>query len=162
VYHLALLYATGKGVAQNDEVARGYLETAAKAGLLEAKAMLARWLIEGRGGNKDAERAFRMNLESAERGVALAMYAIAVQYHNGDGIEKNLNLALYWYDKASAAGMFLASANAGNMYKHGIGVDKDLHKALEYFKKGMESNMPECKRLYEETVELIAKEGSRT
>lgn len=154
------MYSAGKGTKRNDTIARSYFESAAKLGDLNAKATLASWLCLGRGGEVDMVRAYSLNLSAAEHGLIISMYAVGVQYQNGQGVNKDPELALYWYTKAGDAGMFIALINAGNMYLLGADVSKDYDKALYYFKKGKDLGNEECKHLFEYTMDLLSKSNS--
>jgi uncharacterized protein len=52
----------------------------------------------------------------------------------GNGVPKDLDKSVEWYDKASKAGNGKASATLGVMYKRGDEIKGDKKKAEEYFK----------------------------
>lgn len=156
--HLGSMYAYGKGVEKNDEVARAYYESAVKLGDMESEVILAQWLIGGRGGAADPSRAFELNMKSAQqRKVPIAMYSLGVHYQMGEGVEQDYGEALMWYSRAADGGVPPACANAGNMFLLGVGVHVDMEKAAEFFKKGADLGNPECKELYDQTVAAMKK-----
>ena len=53
---------------------------------------------------KDAARAVHWFREAAKGGDVGAMYLLASMYEQGDGVERDLRLARYWYDVAARNG----------------------------------------------------------
>ena len=60
------------------------------------------------------------------------------KYENGEDIEKDLEKAIYWYNKAAKNGNEKAQYNLGRCYSSGLGVEKDEFKAFEYYRKSVE------------------------
>jgi len=54
--------------------------------------------------NTDAKESLRHYLFAAERGFVDAQFNLGVKYHNGDGVEKNEDLALIWLKRAADGG----------------------------------------------------------
>jgi CHAT domain-containing protein len=54
-------------------------------------------------------------------------------YRDGIGVEKSIEKAFYWYQKAAPNGDGFARAELGNFYLNGIGVDRDVDLALKWF-----------------------------
>ena len=154
------MYAYGKGVVQNDTVARSYYETAVQLGDTESGHVLAQWLAAGRGGPADITRAFDLNMAAAQRGVPIAMFAVGVHFQSGDGVsEQDYGEALLWFKRAAERGVAPACSNAGNMYLLGVGVHKNLVKAAEFFKMGADENNEDCRQQYKETMTQIKNIG---
>ena len=42
--------------------------------------------------------------KAANRGDSIAQYNLAYMYENGEGIEKDIDQAIYWYKKAAEQG----------------------------------------------------------
>ena len=66
-----------------------------------------------------------------------------------EGVPRDYNKAVEWFEKAAAANVAEAAVNVGNMYRLGVGVDKDLHKALAFFNR-FASRHEVCQSLAEE------------
>ena len=56
-------------------------------------------------------------------------------YRNGEGVEKNLEKAVYWYSIAAKHGNRKAQSNLGDCYRKGEGVEKDIEKATYWYSK---------------------------
>lgn len=68
--------------------------------------------------------------------------AIYIAGHGG--VERNLERAVMWFEKAAAQGIANASYNLGVLYHQGMGVEADLDKAIEWYKKAASQNHPEA------------------
>ena len=80
----------------------------------------------------DSKKALTWLQKSATMGNALAMSALADEYHNLDQRKK----ALEWYEKAAQHGVGEAFGQIGNYHMTGsAGLDKDCHAAYEWFEK---------------------------
>lgn len=66
---------------------------------------------------------------------ARAQFELGVMYTTGQGVEKDLSTAVYWYETAANQGYVAAQHELGSMYTYGDGVEKDLIKAMHWFKK---------------------------
>jgi TPR repeat protein len=51
---------------------------------------------------QEYEKAYRTWLKLAENGDAQAQFDLGVMFHNGLGLEKDNERALYWFDKAAS------------------------------------------------------------
>ncbi|CAI2180958.1 337_t:CDS:2 [Funneliformis geosporum] len=61
-------------------------------------------------------------------------------YFNGWGIEKNLKIALYWYQKSANNNNEVAQCNLGNCYYNGWEIKKNFEKAFFWYQKSAENN----------------------
>src|SRR5437773_4818974 len=59
------------------------------------------------------------------------MNNLAACYYNGEGTEKNLEKAFYWYQKAAENGNNDAMNNLAYSYYNGEGTETNLEKAAE-------------------------------
>ena len=69
----------------------------------------------------------------AEKGDADAQYHLGVCYHNGYGVEKDPEKAVFWYTKAAEQGDAKAQKSLGKFIAEGLGVLQDYvlaHKWL--------------------------------
>ncbi|HVU16460.1 MAG TPA: tetratricopeptide repeat protein [Candidatus Didemnitutus sp.] len=62
-------------------------------------------------------------------------YAIGFRYYNGDGLERNPVLAVYWFGKAADQGYAPAQAQLALMHQMGMGTERDPAKALVWYRK---------------------------
>lgn len=84
--------------------------------------------------NKDYEKGMTLLHKSADKGNPAAMNYIGIAYKNGNGVTKNLDEALKWYDKGSR-GLLHSSRNIAGIYFDGDGVSQDHKKAMAYYRK---------------------------
>ncbi len=61
----------------------------------------------------------------------MAQYNLASLYYEGEGTEKNLKKAFYWYQKAAENGYIYAQFNFGCLYDK----EKNLEKAFYWYQK---------------------------
>lgn len=90
--------------------------------------------------NKDYERAFELNLTSAEMGLSWAQYNVAVMYKNGEGVYQDTKEAFKWYSKAAEQGLAEAQYALAIMYGTGEGTYQDSIKAYEWCRKAAEQD----------------------
>ena len=74
--------------------------------------------------------AFSVGKEMSQEQVALGN-----QYYYGEGVELDIEKAVYWYTKAAENGNAEGQCLLGYCYREGIGVDKDVDRAIELFTK---------------------------
>ena len=97
-YAMAQVFASGvAGKKQDLAEARRYLSLAAKQGFDTAQLDLGSWLVEGRGGPRDAKAGFVWLKQAAEGGNVAAMNRLAKLYMNGIGTDPNSIDAAAWY-----------------------------------------------------------------
>lgn len=81
------------------------------------------------------QTAFQDDLSLAELGNAGGEFRTGARYLNGDGVEENHEMALFWLEKAAAQKHANALYDLGYMYLYGVGVGVDFLKAADYFEK---------------------------
>jgi hypothetical protein len=135
LHNIANCYASGTGVKQSDYNAQLYYSAAAEAGDPAAKFTLGTWMVQGRGGlEKDLEKAFNLQLESAYAGHLAAAFNVGCHFMTGQGCQKNPSEAAKWFQKAADEGNIMqACVNLANMYREGVGVPKDLEQAKRLY-----------------------------
>jgi len=105
-YAMAQIFASGIAGKKKDLAeARRYLLLAAKQGFDTAQLDLGTWMVEGRGGPRDAKGGFVWLKQAAEGGNVAAMNRLAKLYMNGIGTEPNSIDAAAWYFLARRAGL---------------------------------------------------------
>ncbi|RGB41670.1 kinase-like domain-containing protein, partial [Rhizophagus diaphanus] len=67
------------------------------------------------------------------------MFNLAGCYHSGEKIEKNLEKAFYWYQKAAENGVEVAMFNLAICYENGKGTEINLEKAFHWYQKSAEN-----------------------
>ena len=74
---------------------------------------------------------------------AAAQYQLGWCYENGLGVERNIQIAVRWYEKSAAQNNTDAQAILGECYLYGHGIQKDKNKAIEWLKKAaLQKNHP--------------------
>src|ERR1043165_8604559 len=63
---------------------------------------------------------------AAENGNIDAQYNLGYLYEKGEGTEKDLEKAFYWYQKAAENGNLNAKYNLGYLYENGEGIERNL------------------------------------
>ena len=102
--NLASLYASGKGVPQDDELAAHWYRKAAELGVNPAQYRLGLLYSSGQGVPKDyAQSAFWLR-KAAERRVAVAQYELGLLYGKGGmGLPRNDEEAYFWLSLAASS-----------------------------------------------------------
>ncbi len=54
--------------------------------------------------NVDKQKVFELYEKAANLKNKIAQYNLANMYKNGDGIDKNINQAIYWYENSAKQG----------------------------------------------------------
>lgn len=81
------------------------------------------------------DKAIRIFRETADKGYAAAMMAMAYMLYNGYGVEKDRIIAAGWLTQAAQSGSARSVAMLGYMYRTGDGVEKNIKKALELYRR---------------------------
>ncbi len=89
------------------------------------------------------QREFDRLLQLAELGDSNAQARIAWMYRNGEGVEKNDQLAFQWMKKSAEKGDSVAQDNLGVFYRDGIGTDMNKAEAVSWFRKSAIQGNPE-------------------
>ena len=76
--------------------------------------------------------------ETAQAGVE-AMFNLGVAYDFGDGVERDMEQAIMWYERAAACGDVRAMFNLGVTYDIGDGVEMDDAQAVAWYEQAAEA-----------------------
>ena len=76
--------------------------------------------------------------QAAAGGDPAALFAIAVNYTEGTGVQPDLKLAASYYRKAADAGLAPAQYRLGSLYEKGRGVEKNLETARDWYRRAAE------------------------
>lgn len=69
-------------------------------------------------------------------------------YEDGQGVEKNYEIAVKWHRKAAENGDYGSQLQMCKFYENGLGVIEDLVEAEKWYQMA-KANSPEMLRLYE-------------
>ena len=75
----------------------------------------------------------------ADRGSPAAQFNIGHLYHQGLGVERDLNAARKWYLKAATQGDSNAQYELGAMHAQGDGIPKDYAAAIDWYRQAAEA-----------------------
>ncbi len=143
-FKLGILYAQGKGVAQDDAEAVAWYRKAAAQGLTEAQFNLGVMYKTGRGvPQNDAEAAYWYG-QAAEQNDPHAQFNLGIMYANGKGVAQDDAEAVRWYQKAADQGLAVAQFNLGLMHVLGRGVSMDKVEAVRWFRMAADQGIPEA------------------
>ena len=115
--NLGAMYATGKGVAQDDQEAAKWFRMSAEQGAAKGQSNLGLMYEKGKGVPQDYKEAVKWYRKSAEQGYASAQYHLGVKYAKGKGVPQDYKEAYAWWSVAKANGDELAVTNLGIVTK---------------------------------------------
>ena len=81
-------------------------------------------------------------LSRAQAGDGVACSNIGVYFGSGQGACRNLQFALYWYERAATAGNAGGAYNASQMLRTADGVPEDPKRSFEFMKLAADRGMP--------------------
>tara|TARA_B100000315_G_scaffold260404_1_gene321478 strand:+ start:2710 stop:3309 length:600 start_codon:yes stop_codon:yes gene_type:complete len=98
---LGMMYANGKGVAQDDSEAVRWWRKASEAGDADAQNNLGVMYDEGRGVSQNFVQAVHWFSQAAEAGFTIAQYNLGWMYANGRGVQHDDMEAHKWLNIAA-------------------------------------------------------------
>ena len=110
-FNLGVLYARGRGVAQDFSQAARWYRLAAENGHALAQCNLGVLYEDGTGVLQNDEEASRWYRLAAEQGNAGGQNNLGRMYEEGRGVPRDFREAGVWYQKAAAQGNLQAQAN---------------------------------------------------
>jgi len=99
----------------------------------------AQWELGIRYQEKNRKRAFRYFHKAAVAGMAEAQNNVGVAYANGEGVKRDMQKALHWFNEAANQENSEALCNLGMLFDE---VEKNWKKAFEYFCRAAKKNNP--------------------
>lgn len=108
---------------------------------------------------EEYEEAFKLFMESAEKGHAGAQYNIAEAYFWGNGVEENEEEAVKWYKLSAEKGYVRAYYDVGDAYYEGSGVEKDYEEAVKWYKFAAENGYKYAQEQLDILYKIIASES---
>lgn len=125
--------------------ARQWLEAAARLGSSEAQVVLGQWLLEGRGGARDAAQAVRWFEQAVGRKHPPGINMVGRCYANGWGVAQDQARATALYREAAELGLATAMYNYANQLASGLGIAQDHQKALGWHSAAAERGYAKAK-----------------
>ena len=89
-------------------------------------------------GELNSAEAFDLFLRIAGMGNAEAMTTVAFMYSVGDGVEKDIYEAMYWYRRAAALEFSDAMCNLGFLHIYGQDIPENYQKGLDWIRIAVE------------------------
>ncbi|MBT3136892.1 sel1 repeat family protein [Alteromonas sp. ALT199] len=115
-FKLGMMYINGDGVAQDEGLGRQYFELSSKQGVSAAFRELANVYRKGKGVSIDLSTAFQYAKKAAEFvDDAGSAYLYAEMLLNGEGVERDISLAVDWFDRAIQLGHYKAQCKLGSV-----------------------------------------------
>lgn len=93
--------------------------------------------------------------QKAEQGDVEAQHDLGVSYYFGEGVEKNPNEAVKWWQKAAEQGNAKSQNNLGVCYQEGSGVEKNIQEALKWYRKSAEQGNKKGQDLFDKCANMI-------
>ena len=130
-----------------DRIAFREAKLSAELGEVEAERNLAQMYEEGRGAEKDLEKALQWYRTAAdEHDDTVSQRNLGRMFEHGIGTEENPSEAFGWYQKAADKGDPVSQRNIARLYETGKGVETNLFEALSWYRKAAEQKDPEAQR----------------
>jgi hypothetical protein len=98
----------------------------------------------------DEKEDFVYDLSLATQGISVSQYNTGVNYSLGRGIDRDMEKAVYWYQRANEQGHSKAPFNIAIIYSDGKYLEPDLALAIKYFLIAEERNNKEAKIFLDE------------
>jgi len=134
-YFLGVMYANGRGVAQDDRQAVAWWLKAAEQGYAIAQYLMGAMYTEGRGVVKDDRQAVAWYRKAADQGYRDAQVALGNIYFTGRGVPQDHHQAMAWYRKAADQGDTVSQLVLGTLYAEGRDVRQDDRQAAAWYQK---------------------------
>ena len=135
---LGAMYATGRGVAQDDGEAVTWFRRAAEQGNSIGQTSLGAMYRAGRGVAQDDGEAVTWYRRAADQGNSIGQTNLGVMYQTGRGVAQDDGEAVTWYRRAADQGYSIGQYNLGAMYFTGRGVAQDDGEAVTWFRRAAE------------------------
>ncbi len=169
--NLADMYATGRGVVQDDGEAVRWFRLAAEKGHGPSMTALAGRYLNGRGVPLDVIEGMRWYRMAAERGNVEvleflrttaagpvhgnidAQVALGELYFSGRGVLRDPTEAVRWYRMAAQEGYVPAQVGLADRYFFGRGIAKDLEEAARWYRMAAQEGDVEALRWLRRTAD---------
>lgn len=156
-HDLAIIYASGKAVAQDYKRAAYWFYKAADGGIANADYNLGVMFQQGMGVKKDVNKALGWYEKAAQLDHPEAMYNLGIAYVEGVGTLRNIDRGVSFFKKAANAGVAQAAYNLGVLYESNFVGPINLTKASEWYQVAAEQGHATAKeavaRLHQQIAE---------
>lgn len=131
---LGSMYASGVGVAQNNETAREWLEKSAARGSASGQNGLGLLYLHGQGVQRDYTKAVELFSKAATAGNADAQYYLGTLYHDGLGTKRDYRKAMAFFTLATQQSHLMGIYSLGTMHATGTGTARACDIAVSMYK----------------------------
>lgn len=113
-----------------------WIQAAARAGLVEAQAILGQMLLDGAGVPKDPAAGLEWFRKAAQADHLMSINMVGRCYENGWGTEPDAGVAVYWFRLAAERGLDWGLYNYAHQFAAGRGgVEKDMAHAYALYRQ---------------------------
>jgi TPR repeat protein len=128
-----------RGADLSQRLGLAEMKAAANLGHADAQYVCGRVLREGPGrGYEDRAESTRYMKLSADQGNCYGEMGYGRALHFGYGVQKNIDQAFVYYERAAARGNARGQNGCGYCFEEGQGVRKDHARAVTYYRQGAE------------------------
>ncbi|MDF0730284.1 tetratricopeptide repeat protein [Pseudomonas entomophila] len=136
---LGQILLDGRGIEQDEQVARRWFAIAAAGGSAMASNMLGRCLEHGWGGEVDLPGAAQHYQRAALAGLDWGMYNLGNLLATGRGVEQDQALALACYERAAQRGHAKSMNLYGRYLEQGIATAASPARAVRWYRRSAEA-----------------------
>ncbi len=108
---------------------------AAELGSPRSQNIVAAYYHEGRGVDKDDEKAFQWYKKSAKQNYIYGLANMGWAFYHGVGVSQDYKEAIVWYQKSAEKDHAESQYVLGYIFAEGLGVKKDIQQAIAWLKK---------------------------
>jgi len=91
---------------------------------------------------KDFNRALQLIRPLAQSSNPFAQWLLGDMYKDGEGLPKDMKMALDWWTKAASKGLADAQLSLGDSYAAGQGVPENWSEAVKWWREAANQNLP--------------------
>ena len=129
IHRLAEIYETGIYIQENKKFAYELFKLGAGHQHIPSVFKLGTYLFYGKAGEQDRQKGYALIEFAANNNYAEAENEISGFYMEGDYVEKNVSVAIFWLKRAVEHNSLIAQFNLGMLYFD----EKSYEQALELF-----------------------------
>jgi TPR repeat protein len=152
---LGVLYAEGKGVAQDDFAALEWFKRSAEQNFPDAQYNLGVFYASGRGTPQNDKLGMYWRLKAAENDFAQAQYSVGMDYLIGERTAVNKEKGLYWLRQGALQGHPESQMAVAAAYQGGNFAPLNLVKAYAWYSILRVNSSADLKELAEEELQKL-------